>query len=67
MSSDLLRLLLERLDALDERLAYRLRPKSSFSVPSQEALAQRCDELGQYTLELKEIVRDLLRGMAGQG
>jgi hypothetical protein len=67
MDPDLLRQLLERLDALDERLAYRLRPRSTFSVPSQEQLDQRCDELGSYTLELKDIVRDLLRGLAGKG
>ncbi|MGH9465408.1 MAG: hypothetical protein ACRD0X_07145 [Thermoanaerobaculia bacterium] len=67
MNADTLRELLERLDALDDRLAHRLRPRPSFSVPSQEQLDQRCDELGSYTLELKEIVRDLLRGLAGKG
>lgn len=67
MNPDLLRQLLERLDALDERLAYRLRPRSTFSVPSQGELVERCDELGSYTLELKDIVRDLLRGLAGKG
>ncbi len=67
MTPDLLRQLLERLDALDERLAHRLRPRSSFSLPSAEQLAQRGDEVASYVLELKEIVRDLLRGLAGKG
>lgn len=67
MTADTLRVLLERLDLLDERLAYRLRPKATFSVPSQEQLTQRCDELGSYCLELKDIVRDLVRALAGKG
>jgi hypothetical protein len=67
MTPTALQQLLERLDALDDRLAYRLRPKASFSVPSQSELRERCDELGSYTLELKEILRDLLRGLAGKG
>ncbi len=67
MTPDDLGQLLERLDALDDRLAHRLRPRASFSVPTQGELTERCDELGSYALELKEVVRDLLRGLAGKG
>lgn len=56
----------QRLEALDERLTYKLRPYSTGTLvrPSTEQLEERIKELVTYTLELKEVVRDFMLAFA---
>ena len=56
----------ERLEHLDERLTYRVRSKNTSALrsPGMEQLDDRIKDLAEYTLELKDIVRELFLAMA---
>lgn len=56
----------QRLEALDERLTYKIRPYSGGTMirPSTEQLEERLKDVVAYTLELKEVVRDFLLAFA---
>lgn len=56
----------ERLEQLDARLTHRVRPRSSMQPPSAEQLAEQMRELQSYTVELKEILRELFGAIAGR-
>ena len=58
--------MLERLDLLDERLAFKLRSRGSFASPTADQVDKRCSEVAEYVLELKEILRELLRSLDGR-
>lgn len=55
-----------RLESLDERLTYKVRPRAGggLSRPSAEQLEEKHRHLAEYTVELKEIVHDLIVAIA---
>lgn len=56
----------QRLEALDERLTYKLRPKSGYHQPTPEQLNARLNDVASYTIELREIMRDLMLAFAAR-
>ncbi len=54
------------LESLDDRLTHRIRYKNETSrmAPSNEALDERLRDLARYSLELKEITRELFLSLA---
>jgi hypothetical protein len=54
-----------RLQVLDERLTYKIRPRSgSMSRATVEQLEERVRDLAEYTVDLREIVDELFRAIA---
>ncbi len=54
-----------RLQVLDERLTYKVRPRSgSMSRATVEQLEERVRDLAEYTVDLREIVDELFRAIA---
>ncbi len=55
-----------RLEALDERLTYKIRPRSSGTMmaPSVDQVDARMKDLANYTIELKEIMREFMLAFA---
>ena len=56
----------QRLEALDERLSYKIRPKSGYTQPSADQINAHLTDVANYTLELKDIVRDLMLAFASR-
>jgi len=57
----------QKLQLLDERLTYKVRPKAgSLSRPTVEQLEQSLRDLSTYTIELKDIVQELFLAIAGK-
>jgi len=56
----------ERLQALDENSTYKVRPKVSMHRPSLEELDGRGRDLAAYTVELRELVEELMRAIAAK-
>ena len=56
----------QRLEALDERMTYKVRPRSSgtMSVPSLDQVEAKMRDLASYTIELKEIMREFMLAFA---
>lgn len=56
----------QRLESLDERLTYKLRPRGggTFARPGVDQLEEKLRDLAAYTVELKEIVHDLIVAIA---
>ncbi|MEM7583812.1 MAG: hypothetical protein AAF560_10565 [Acidobacteriota bacterium] len=56
----------QRLEALDERLTYKIKPRSSASVisPTADQVDAKLRDLAGYTVELKEIMRDFMLAFA---
>ncbi|MCB1007573.1 MAG: hypothetical protein KDB94_01630 [Acidobacteria bacterium] len=57
----------ERLEILEDRLGYKLRHRGS--VPgrlSVDQLEDRVHDLTSYTVELRELVRDLIQAIAAR-
>ncbi|HVT57538.1 MAG TPA: hypothetical protein VHR45_03985 [Thermoanaerobaculia bacterium] len=56
-----------RLQSLDDRLTYKIRPRSGGSLvrPSPDQLELALRDLAVYTVELKEIVAELLGALTG--
>lgn len=54
------------LQSLDDRLTYKVRAGSrpGFSSLSADQLAERHRDLAEYTLELKQILSDLMQAIA---
>ena len=52
----------QHLQSLDERLTYKVRPKAGgpLTRPDAERLEQQMRDLANYTVELKEIVGELI-------
>ncbi len=66
MDPERFRAVYERLQALDENSTYRVRPKSSLHRPTIDELDQRARDLASYTLELREIVEELMQAIAAK-
>ncbi|MEM9554898.1 MAG: hypothetical protein AAGC60_11610 [Acidobacteriota bacterium] len=54
----------QRLEALDDRLTYKIRPRQSFTQASPEQLNAQLTDLANYTLELKDILREFMLAFA---
>ncbi len=56
----------QRLEALDERLSYRIRPRSTASMvsPTAQVVDAKLKDLANYTLELKDIMREFMLAFA---
>jgi hypothetical protein len=57
-----------KLQSLDERLTWRIRPRAGGPLvrPSSENLEQDLRDLATYTIELKEVLDDLFQAIAGR-
>lgn len=58
----------QKLQALDERLTYKVRPKSGggYSRPGIEQVDEHLRHLADYTVELKEVVEELFKAIAAR-
>ena len=58
----------QKLQALDERLTFKVRPRSGgpLTRPNPEQLEQSLRDLASYTVELKEVVQELFLAIAGR-
>ncbi|HEX6203719.1 MAG TPA: hypothetical protein VF100_12000 [Thermoanaerobaculia bacterium] len=58
----------EQLRALDERLTHKVRPRPGGTLvrPDLERLEERHRDLAAYTVELKEIVAELILAIASR-
>jgi len=57
----------EKLQILDDRLTYKVRPRSgSLSHATVEQLEERHRELADYTIGLKEILEELFLAIGGK-
>ncbi|HEX2164239.1 MAG TPA: hypothetical protein VHM02_09840 [Thermoanaerobaculia bacterium] len=57
----------DQLQSLDERLAHKLRPRAGSMVRADaERLEERLRDLADYTLELKDVVAELIRAIASR-
>ena len=58
-----------RLEYLDERWTYRIRPDTGGSMirSSSEELDRKIRELANYTIEIKDILRELIDEASGGG
>ena len=56
----------QRLESLDERLTYKIRPRSNVSMvtPTADQVDAKLRDLADYTVELKEILRDFMLSFA---
>lgn len=55
------------LQDLDERLAFKLRPSGGSMIrPSVEQLEAKMNDLAHFSLELKDVVRELIIAIASQ-
>ncbi|MEM7481419.1 MAG: hypothetical protein AAF481_09610 [Acidobacteriota bacterium] len=55
-----------RLQALDDRLTHKVRPRSAgtFTRPGPDRLEENLRHLAEYTVELKDILHEVLAGLA---
>ncbi len=58
----------EKLQSLDDRMTYKVRPRSGgpLSRPTLEQLEVTVRELATYTVELKEVVEELILSIASR-
>ena len=58
----------QKLQLLDDRLTYKVRPKpgASLARPTSEQLEQSLRDLAAYTVELREVVQELFLAIAGK-
>lgn len=66
MDPDRFRAAYKRLQALDEDSTYKIRPKTSLHRPTLEDLDGRGRELAKYTVDLREIVEELMQAIASR-
>ncbi len=58
----------QRLEALDDRLTYKIRPRTgSMITPTAESVDGKLRDLATYTLELREILREFMLAFAKPG
>ena len=57
----------DQLEALDDRLSYKLRSRSGLTSPTTEQIDGRLKDLATYTLELKNILREFMLAFAKPG
>lgn len=53
-----------RLEALDDRLTYKIRPKQGYTQPSTDQVNAHLGEVAEYVIELKDILRELMLAFA---
>lgn len=58
----------QKLQSLDERLTFKIRPRSGgpLTRPNPEQLEQSMRDLASYIVELKEVVQELFLAIAGR-
>jgi hypothetical protein len=56
----------ERLQGLDESSTFKVRPKVTLHRPTVEELDVRARDLAAYTIELREIVTELMEAIAAK-
>jgi hypothetical protein len=68
MDPNRLREAYEKLQSLDERLTYRVRPRAGGPLvrPTPEQIEVTVRELATYTVELKEVVQELILAIASR-
>jgi hypothetical protein len=54
----------QQLEALEERLAYKVRPRPTNISPSVDQVDAKLKDLANFTLELKDIVREFMLSFA---
>ncbi len=55
----------QKLEALDDRLTYKIRPRSTqMRSPTADQVDDKLRELAGYTIELKEILREFMLAFA---
>ena len=65
MDSNRLKEAYQRLEALDERLRYKVKPRASaMASPTADQVDAKLRDLATYTLELKDIMRDFMLSFA---
>ncbi|HXO22884.1 MAG TPA: hypothetical protein VOA87_23450 [Thermoanaerobaculia bacterium] len=57
-----------KLQQLDDRLTYKVRPRPGgpLTRPSQEQIEASIRDLATYTVELKEVLAELFQAIAGK-
>jgi len=58
----------QKLQALDDRLTHRVRPRPGgpLTRPNPEQIEQSLRDLATYTVELKEVIEELFQAIAGK-
>ncbi len=66
MDSTRLKVAFQRLEALDERLSYKINPRTTFSAvsPTADQVDAKLRDVARYTLELKDIMREFMLAFA---
>jgi hypothetical protein len=54
----------QRLEVLDERLTYKVKPKPFMTTPSTDQVDAKLRDLATYTVELKDILREFMLAFA---
>jgi hypothetical protein len=54
----------QRLESLDDRLTFKVRNRGATVQPTNDQLNARLNDLTTYTLELKDILRELMLSFA---
>lgn len=54
----------QRLEALDDRLTYKIRPKQGYTQPTPDQINAHLAEVANYTIELKDILREFMLAFA---
>ncbi len=55
----------QRLESLDDRLTYKIRPRSgSMITPTADSVDAKHRDLANFTLELKDILREFMLAFA---
>lgn len=68
MDPNRLREAYQKLQSLDERLTHKVRPRAGGSLirPSSEQIEQGLRDLAHYTIELKEVLQELILSIASK-
>ncbi len=66
MDSTRLKEAYQRLEALDERLRYKIQPRSTVSMvsPTADQVDAKLRDLARYTIEIKDIMREFMLAFA---
>ncbi len=66
MDSNRLKEAYQQLEALDDRLAYKIRPRPTVSMvsPTAQQVDAKLQDLATYTLELRDIMREFMLAFA---
>ena len=67
MDSNRLKEAYQRLEFLDERLRYKIKPRAgTMASPTADQVDAKLRDLATYTLELKDIMREFMLAFARQ-